>query len=348
METVRQIAQFVRWRDWGPGKLTILWSLCLYIAIAYELNFSSFILTSVIFLIFAATQSALGYVLNEWGDRELDRRQFKHNSFTGKSSLECMLALTLILVAAAISGLPLALRPGFGMLWLAWAASAAAYSLEPFRLKTRGLVGLPVSFVAQWFLPVLITFAAFGVGGGRDMWLLALALTISGATLEIGHQRFDRMRDMLTRAATFAAGMQDVAIDRLYAAALLLDKFSIGLVVALVVTRLASLPARGALFLAILLGSGYILLLFFTLGASIRALRGGDLEDPYYSREPIIARLLHETLLNFGVPLVLGIAAALNDPYYAILLGVFLVWRVGLSRADWLWPLRAVRVKMNK
>lgn len=347
MSTVQQIAQFIRWRDWGPGKLTILWSLCLYIAVAYDLPFVSFILTFVVFLIFAATQSALGYVLNDWGDRELDRRQFKRNSFTGKSTLECVLALTLILVMAFVTGFPLAPRPGFAILWMAWAASAAAYSLEPLRLKTKGMVGLPVSFVAQWFLPVLITFAAFGVAGGVDMWLLAIALTICGATLEIAHQRYDRARDMLTRATTFAASLSDEAVDRIYTVALLFDRLAIGVVVAVVAYRLLPLETPWSSALAILISGLYGLLFLVTLPAAFRSIRTGVVEDPYYSSSHSVAQLLHETILNFFVPVVLGMAAILVEPYYAFLLGLFLVWRVVLGGADWLWPLRAARIRLK-
>ena len=351
MSTFSQIARFLRWRDWGPGKLTILWSLCLYIAVAYDVPFDKFAITFLVFIVFAATQSALGYVLNDWGDRELDRRQFKPNAFNGKSQLESTLALTLILVMAFVSGLPLVFRPGFAILWFAWVAAAAAYSIEPVRLKTRGAVGWVVSFVAQWFLPVLITFSAFEAAGGWDMWLIALALAISGATLEIAHQRYDRTRDLLTRAETFAAGLSDVRVDRIYAAALLLDKFAIGAVVGVAAYRIMHIDSPWAAWLAAALVALYGLLLVSCLPAALRAVAGKGIDDPYYGPRvglPTRTRLLHETMLNFAVPVTLGVAANIHSPFYAFILGLFLVWRVLLGGVDWLYPLRAIRIRWVK
>lgn len=351
MDTAEQIIRFIRWKDWGPGKLTILWSVCLYIAVAYRLPFEQFGLTFLVFMIFAASQSALGYVLNNWGDRDLDRKQFKNNPFNGRSRLEAILSLTLIIVIAFVTGFPLVLRPGFGILWFAWVLAAASYSLEPVRLKTKGVAGLTVSFVAQWLLPVLISFAAFDVADNADMWLLAFALMITGATLEIAHQRYDRERDLLARADTFAAGLSDTRLDRIYAIVLILDKLAIGLVIAIDVWALRLLQTDWATALAAILGAAYLVLFVLTLPGTIRSLRPGKLVDPYYGPRQVIpssAQLMHETLLNFGAPLIMGIAATIRSPLYAIVLGLFLIWRVVLGRADWRWPLRALRARVVK
>ncbi|HEX7976303.1 MAG TPA: UbiA family prenyltransferase [Anaerolineales bacterium] len=351
MDTAGQIIRFIRWKDWGPGKLTILWSICLYIAVAYNLPFEQFALTFVVFMIFAASQSALGYVLNNWGDRELDRKQFKSNPFNGRSRLEAVLSLTLVIVTAFVTGLPLALRPGFSILWLAWVVATVSYSIEPARLKTKGVAGLAVSFVAQWLLPVLISFAAFVVADGWDMWLLALALMVTGATLEIAHQRYDRERDRLARAETFAAGLSDAKIDRIYAIVLVLDKFAIGLVIAIDIWALRLIQTDWAWALAAILGSAYLVLFALTLVGTFRSLSKAEIVDPYYGPRlaiPSPAQLMHETLLNFGAPLVMGIAATIRSPLYAIVLGLFLIWRVVLGGADWRWPLRALRQRVLK
>jgi 4-hydroxybenzoate polyprenyltransferase len=347
MLTLSQISQFIRWRDWGPGKLTLLWAISLYLVVAYDIPFSQYILTFLVFIVFAATQSAMGFVLNDWGDRFLDRRQFKHNSFTGMTRLESILALTLICVAAVLSGLPLILRSGFLMLWIAWAFSTVAYSLEPIRLKTKGAVGLIASFVAQWLLPILITFAAFEAPGGRTMWMLAIALTISGAALEIGHQRLDRQRDMLTRAETFAVTLKDEKVDLLYAIALFLDKLAVGIVVALVALTLTRLETPWAQPMAYSLAAVYIVLFFFTIGNVMVGIRGGEIVDPYYSKSRNMGSLLHETLLNFGAPVLLALAATLQDPRYGFVLGFFIFWRIVISGADVIWPLRAIRIRLR-
>jgi 4-hydroxybenzoate polyprenyltransferase len=339
MSILVQASHFTRWRDWGPGKVTLLCSLCFYIATAYRLSFGTFALTFVLFLLFASAQSAAGFVLNDWGDRDLDRKQGKPNVFNEWPYREGVVGLTVMLGVALATGLPFITRPAFALLWGVWMAAAAAYSLEPLRFKTRGLLGLAVSFTAQWSLPVFIAFAAFERLGGLDMWGLALALTVSGATLEIAHQRYDRWRDAGAQAHTFAVSLS-TRIDHIYAIAVALDKLAIGLVVALVALSLTSLGSVWSLVLAGGVMAIYLALLALTLPAALRAIGGGTIQDPYYSEGRSAAQLLHQTLPNFVLPMTLAFAATLRMPQYGIVLVLFGIWRIILGGADWRWPMR--------
>jgi hypothetical protein len=53
-------------------------------------------------------------------------------------------------------------------------------------------------------------------------------------------------------------------------------------------------------------------------------------------------------LPNFVVPVILGLAATLFSPFYAVMFGLFLIWRITLGGADWRWPLRALRARVVK
>jgi hypothetical protein len=72
------------------------------------------------------------------------------------------------------------------------------------------------------------------------------------------------------------------------------------------------------------------------------------MDDPYYARERTVGVLLHQTLPNFVVPVILGLAATLFSPFYAVMFGLFLIWRITLGGADWRWPLRALRARVVK
>ncbi|MFZ6028831.1 MAG: UbiA family prenyltransferase [Chloroflexota bacterium] len=326
-------ARFIRWKDWGPGKTTILSGLCFYLAAAYQLPFVDFAARFVFFLLFASAQSALGFVLNDRGDRELDHRQGKANPFNALPAHTLRFYVGLVLALAAASGLPFVMRAWFLPLWLVWAFAAAAYSLPPLRFKTRGVPGLAFSFIAQWSLPVLLAFAAFGRAGHADMWLWTLALTASGATLEIAHQRYDRQRDAATRAGTFAVRTPPERLDRLYALAVLFDKLAVGLIAALAVASLVRMSSWWAWGMAAGLAALYLGLLALSLPGAWRALRGGAIQDPYYGSGPSFARLLHETLPNFGLPVALLFAIALKVPAYFVLLSFFAFWRLALGGA---------------
>ncbi len=195
-------AHFVRWRDWGPGKIPVLCAVLLYVGLANRQVSPLFVRDAALFILFAALHSALGYVVNDWGDRQLDAQHGKTNAFDGLDRQQGPAALACLTLLAILSALPFVGRPMVLPLWLGWLGVAPAYSLKPLRFKERGAWGLAFSFVAQWSLPILLVFAALDRFGGWDMLAFALAVTISGATLEIAHQRYDRARDQHTHTGT--------------------------------------------------------------------------------------------------------------------------------------------------
>jgi len=333
LSTITQIARFIRWHDWGPAKITLVWSLSLYIAVAYELAFEKYALSLIVFLIFIFNQFTLSFVLNNWGDRELDRKEFKNNPFKGKTPLESVLILTLLAIIAFVSGLPLILLNGFALLWIGWLTSAAAYSLNPLRLKTKGFGGVIASVAAYWFLPVLITFSVFEVAGSLDMWLFALAYAIIGIAAEIGHQRFDRTRDRLANVSTLASQLSAQSVDRLYAALLFLEQVAVGLIVLVVFQELRAGQDRWSIVFAFLVACSYLILLSLSMGKTVAAIRKQPSEWPYFSRSQATQGLLFEILLNLALPICLGAMAALRSPLFAFILGLYLFFRVVVGGA---------------
>lgn len=347
MSTTAKISQFLRWRDWGPGRLSVFWGLTLYIALAYHLGFSRYILVFLVYLPFAAAQAILGYVINEWGDRSLDRRLFKHNAFNGMTYLERILSLALVLVAAMVTGLPFLPRPGFLMLWLTWALLAAGYSLEPFRLKVHGLVGFLALLAAEWFLPVLITFAVFEVQGGIDMWVLAAALTISGAARELDRSSHNRLHS-LTCKGMFTAEISAEKLQLLSRLTRIGEKIGVGLVIGLVLLRLDPTNQSLALELRLVLGSAYILWLLMAWRIGWRRSHDEAEQDSGPSTVGEEGSQLHTTFLAFAVPIVCGLACALSAPEYGLILGLFLVWKLVAGRPDFTRPLSQIRIWAGK
>jgi 4-hydroxybenzoate polyprenyltransferase len=348
MSVVLNFAELIRWHDWGPGKITILFSLCFYIAATYSLTFLLFMEIFLYFIVFASAQSALGFVLNDWGDQELDRRQGKSNVFIGKSEKQKVLSLAFIIGLAVVSGIPFLTTPGFLVLWIAWSFFAFAYSLKPFRLKTRGISGMIISSLAQWSLPVLLVFTVFEHSGGLNMWLWVLALSISGATLEIAHQRYDRTRDAQTYAQTFAVRMSSQRIDHLYAVALLFDKCSVGIQVSLVCWTLFTMAIWWSQIPAVIGLVAYLVLIILTLPKSSASLRGGEIQDPYYSTGRSKTRILHETLPNLLLPLLLITVMTIRFPIYVFAFILFIVWRIFLGNADLRSLLRELKLNYTK
>lgn len=344
---LNNIADFIRWRDWGPGKIPVLCIGLLYAGLANRQISTAFVLDFAMFIVFIALQLALGYVVNNWGDRELDALHGKPNAFTRLTHAQGIMALGTLLVLVFLSGLPFAGRPMVLPLWMGFVFFALAYSLKPFRLKERGAWGLAGAALAQWSLPVMLAFAVLNRFGGWDMIMFALTTTISGATLEIAHQRFDRARDLSTQTGTLGSRMRATKLDRVFAAAILLDKIALGVILITITVGLAPVTI-GAWSLSPglpLLGI-YAVLFAAALHEANQSSRRGKLLDPYYSSQRSAAKLLHETLPNLIVPAYLMTLATIYQPINGLLLLAFLFWRVVLGRADWRWLLRMLQTRL--
>lgn len=337
------VARFIRWRDWGPGKIPVFCIGLLYAGLANRQISTAFVLDFAMFIVFISLQSALGYAINDWGDRKLDVLHSKPNVFAHLSHAQGIMALATLLVLAFLSGLPFARRPMVLPLWMGLVFFALAYSLKPFRLKERGVWGLAVAALAQWPLPIMLTFAVLNRFGGWDMIVFTIAITISGATLEISHQRFDRARDLSTQTGTLGSRMQATKLDRTFAIALLLDEIALGAILVTITLGLAPVAiADWSLSPGLPLLGIYAILFAAALYETSQSQRG-ELLDPYCSSQPSATKLLHETLPNLVVPTYLMALAMVYQPINGCLLLAFLFWRLVLGQADWRWPLRTVR-----
>jgi 4-hydroxybenzoate polyprenyltransferase len=342
-------SNFIRWRDWGPGKIPVFCTLLAYIALANHNFAMGFLIYFVLFMLFAVIHSALGYVLNDWGDREIDRLHGKPNAFENLSHFQGIAALAILFIMALLSGLPFVRRPFVLPLWLGWAFFALAYSLKPLRLKERGIWGLGFSSVAQWTLPIILTFAAMERFGKWDMIVFAIANTISGATLEVAHQRYDRAYDLSTQTNTFGMRTDPAKLNRLYVVALFLDKIALGVVLITIFVGIAPLTqGTGVIRLGVPLLAIYLALLAIALFENIRASTKGEFLDPYYSNKHSANKLLHETMPNLALPGYLLLLVTIFQPVNGILLLAFLCWRLMLGQADWQWPLRALQAWLSK
>jgi 1,4-dihydroxy-2-naphthoate octaprenyltransferase len=344
LSIMNHIGEFIRWRDWGPGKVSVFCIGLLYIGLAYHQLSTVFVFDFILFIIFITLQASLGYVLNDWGDRKVDIEQGKTNAFTKLSHVQGIMALGALCLLAFISGLPFVGRPMVLPLWIALVFLSIAYSLKPLRLKEHGAIGLVAAALAQWPLPIMLTFAVLNRFGGWDMIVFSVALTVSGATLEIAHQRFDRLRDISTQTATLGARMRTKKLNRLFSIALFLDKIALSAILVTITVGIKPVTignlklSAGCPLLAI-----YALLFSFALYEANRSLKRGELLDPYYSSGRSASKLLHETLPNLIIPLYLMLLAAIYQPQTVILLFAFVLWRLVLGKADLLWPFRAFK-----
>src|ERR1043166_2725856 len=328
-----ELKRHVRWSEWALSRIPMLCTVGSYLALVRSDRSTKFFADFLLFtFVFASANSAFGFLINDLGDRELDRRHGKRNTFLELGIVKGTGLLTALALVMVLSGLPFVHRPGFAFLWALWALSTIAYSLPPLRLKERGARGIVISSIAQWTLPVMIVFAAFQEGTHWELWIFIAATMLSGITLELAHQRHDRPNDATTETSTLAVNLGQRKIDKLYTWALWADRVAVGVVLAVVVLRPEVLELKVSA--TTLLAGSLIFIYVIALSSLSLRLMNGYAIDPYYGQRTITDRIVHDILPNLLIPGYLLTQLTLQSPIWLGALLFFLIWRVLLPRLN--------------
>ena len=154
------------------------------------------------YFVYLFTFLGFGYAINDYSDREIDKKVGKTNIMADLPGWKCNIILILL-----VSGcLPFAIMTRSNLsvsLLLIVYFFGAAYSVEPFRFKEKGVAGLLVSSFAQRAIPLLPL-----IGILKSYWS---AVFVSGAIgFFVGlryiliHQYEDIENDKLTGVETYA------------------------------------------------------------------------------------------------------------------------------------------------
>jgi len=162
--------------------------------------------------------------------------------------------------------------------------------------------------------------------------MFLLATTISGATLELAHQRHDLPNDAQTGTLTLAARLGQSHIDELYSYALWLDRVAIGVIVSAVIIGPPPLVFKGH-SLGLLAGLPLLFIYLAALWDTIVRVRSGIRVDPHYGERTTTDRILHDILPNLFVPVFLLARLAWDSPIFLLALVWFLAWRLWLSHS---------------
>jgi 4-hydroxybenzoate polyprenyltransferase len=337
MKSIERLQQFVRWRDWGFDKLPLFFAVAFYVVQAGEDDIGRFVPRFFAFVVLIVTMALYGFLVNDLGDIELDRRHGKRNAFLKMGPRKGTLVVTGIVVVMILATLPFLHRRWFVPVMVVWFLGSTFYSLPPLRLKERGWVGLVASLTAQLPLPVLVTCAAFGYRLGWDVLAFVAYATCKGLSLDVGHQRLDLARDAQTDTGTFAVRQGYERVTRTYGWTLTLERLLLGVVL---VAIMLGLPCVWLLGLKVSSGWPLFLLYVWLLVLTVLRARGGLL-DPYYEGRKDVVNILHVVFPNFVVPFYLLVLMVLHDIVAAWLLVFFLVWAMPSPRRV-LWPIRAL------
>ena len=207
------LGHLVRWREWKAHKLPFFLVGMCYAVLRMAAPGAAELGRMTALLVLLCLFAAFGHVVNDYADREVDRAAGKRKILAGFSEPAALIALAIpglgtIAVAAAFFDTRTLL------LAIVAVMVAAIYSLPPFRLKERALLGWAAATLAQRTLPLAIVFEAFGAWDWAAV-LFCILGTILGVRHIIIHQLLDRDNDLTAGVRTVATQYSPQRVERL-------------------------------------------------------------------------------------------------------------------------------------
>jgi glycosyltransferase involved in cell wall biosynthesis len=203
------IGRTIRGEQWWSHKLVPIYTVFYATVYIHHVSVASVWPAAVALLLAIAPCAAYVSLVNDLTDRADDRRAGKANRMAGRPAWQ----MTLLLAA------PLCVAVVFSILWRddvplvvaylgAWVAFSL-YSVPPFRLKTRGVLGVLADACGSHVFPIVTAalLAQRAIGNPIDSaWNGALALWALGCGLRgiLWHQLYDFEADRLAAVQTFA------------------------------------------------------------------------------------------------------------------------------------------------
>lgn len=224
---IKTTIKYLGWRNWAVlsyNSVAENMFVFFYIALVQRFDFFTFLAEFIIFFGFSVICTSYGYLVNDLGDRELDRLHGKDNTFTGDSPLKASFVVLLFLGFSIPFGLYFVKKDYFLLLWLVWFAISTSYSMEPIRLKERGKAGLLLVVMAQRVIPALMIFSAFDFLGYNEFILLTIYIFFRGLSSDLNHQIEDYENDLKTSTGTFAVKTGDEKTRMLFRISLEFEK----------------------------------------------------------------------------------------------------------------------------
>ncbi len=317
-----KFVKIIRWNDYGPEKLPHLLCIAFYIAIAKGIYNSEFIGDTLIFAVFAIVSSIYGYLINDLGDIDIDRKHGKTNAFHSTTYSTAVLIMVGILFIDSVLAFSFLDRPFFLWLWILWILLSTFYSLPPFRFKERGPMGIVIPALAQQTLPVLIVFSIYDYFKWIEILILLLFPTTKGFSLILRHQFYDFEKDFKTNTRTLAVNRGKQRLSVLFSWTLRLELVAIWITLSLILWKFSGLTET---YFVKWLNPAYALIFIFAcfFAGGIKYYFRHIIPDPY-SQGGVLG-FLHITFPTFVLPTYLLSILFFSYPPYGILLIFLLV-----------------------
>ena len=295
-----------------------------YIALRQQIDPLLFITNVFIFLLFSSLCTTYGYLINDYGDIELDILHGKNNTFQDDTKAKASLVILSFLLAIIVIGLPFWKNFLFLPLWLGWFILSTAYSIQPIRLKERGKSGLFFVVMAQRVLPTLIIFTAFRYYDIVDMICFTIYIFFRGLSSDVNHQLGDYNNDLMTGTETYVVRTGQTKAQKIFRFSLEMEKILLGLCLLLMYTKLSYLKFKD---MPLLLP---IVIFYFTVyGINlIKIFQKNDIDvNPFVPNRKDIFQFIHHAFPSVLLSFYLLVVLSFYEPIFLIILICFIVYR---------------------
>ncbi len=201
-DRVLQIFMMLRMKEWLFSKIPFMFvPLFVHIFTYNQYRSAASLGICLQYFIFIVTFYGFGYAINDFSDKEIDRKVGKKNVMSEIGPV----AGTLVLGILVMGCFPLlAMHFSWKMAGILafvyfW---GAAYSVRPFRFKERGAAGLLVSSLAQRAIPLLPLLGLDG-RAWKSIFLWGLVGFLTGLRYILIHQYEDLENDQKSGTHTF-------------------------------------------------------------------------------------------------------------------------------------------------
>ncbi len=200
---IKESESLVRWREWSTSKLPIIFLVFHYLIVINK-NFTTTSLLSFFnFVALICLYASFGYMINDFSDRDVDKKVGKHKVIARISPRAAKFVLFSIFLLGISVSLPFWKHNYvFLILLIAMYILSASYSLPPSRFKEKRWMGIIVASITQRVFPALLCFVIFNYFGW-DSLLFLLLFFIIGIRWIIVHQIKDYNNDLKANVKTF-------------------------------------------------------------------------------------------------------------------------------------------------
>ena len=205
-----KMKEIFRIGDWWQSKAALLIGLVYLYTAWFEISFEKMIWLSLLSISTVSGFASVGYLCNDFFDREKDFLVEKKNFLLGKSPLKIFL---LFLIALLILFLPWLYLPFNKISILIIAIELVLfvlYSVNPFRFKERGAIGIFTDALYAHVIPALLSAFTFMLAASKPFPFLPMAILLlwqlaSGIRNILLHQHEDADKDSQGGMQNFAS-----------------------------------------------------------------------------------------------------------------------------------------------